>query len=286
MRNNQLVSLAVVLGLIVAAFGLLGRGAPAKQSALAKASADWPNGDRIVDLTHAFDEQTIPWPTEVGFRLERGFDGVTDGGWYYRANRFSMAEHCGTHLDAPNHFSKTGESADEVPLARLIGQAVVVDVTAECERDPDFLITTEVFQAWERKHGRSLADSIVLLNTGWSRFWPDKERYLGTAETGKPAVAKLHFPGLQPEAAAWLAANRKIRAVGIDTASIDAGQTKTFGTHVVLCEHGIPAFENLMDLDKLPADGFTVIALPMKIRTGSGGPLRAIAVLPDAASKK
>jgi len=291
MRTNQLVSLSVVLGLIAVAFGLLGNGATSKVGAPdvagpSHAPTDWPRGDKIVDLTHAFDEQTIPWPTEIGFRLERGFDGVTDGGWYYRANRFSMAEHSGTHLDAPNHFSKDGESADDVPLARLIGPAVVIDVTAQCAQDADFQIPTEVFQTWEREHGRSLADMIVVLNTGWARFWPDKERYLGTAETGKPAVAKLHFPGLAPDAAAWLAANRKIRAVGIDTASIDAGQNKTFGTHVVLCGHGIPAFENLTNLDQLPAAGFTLIALPMKIRTGSGGPLRAVAVLPDVATAK
>jgi kynurenine formamidase len=295
MQSKSFSSLLVLLGMLAAAFWLLGKGLPTnsgrRTNRESSASATLTSGDlltgaRIIDLTHPFDEQTVPWPTEVGFRLERGFDGVTDGGWYYRANRFSMAEHSGTHLDAPSHFAKDGESADEVPLARLIGPAVVVDITAESVKNPDFLVTVAVLQDWERKQQRSLEDKIVLLHTGWPRYWPDRERYLGTAETGKEAVAKLHFPGLDPAAADWLARNRRIRAIGIDTASIDAGQSKTFGSHVALCEHEIPAFENLMNLEQLPSDGFTVIALPMKIRSGSGGPLRAIAITPNATGAK
>ena len=107
-------------------------------------------------------------------------------------------------------------------------------------------------------------------------------RYLGTAERGAEAVAKLHFPGLDPDAARWLVANRRIDAIGIDTASIDFGQSTLFESHRALYAANIPAFENLTTLERLPATGASIIALPMKIGGGSGAPLRAIAILPAA----
>ena len=105
-------------------------------------------------------------------------------------------------------------------------------------------------------------------------------KYLGTAERGPAAVPKLHFPGLHPDAARWLVANRRLKAIGIDTASIDYGQSTAFEAHRVLYAANIPAFENLTNLDRLPARGASIIALPMKIAGGSGAPLRAIAILP------
>ena len=240
----------------------------------------------FVDLTHPFNEQTIYWPTENGFRLETAFAGVTERGYYYAANRFTAAEHGGTHLDAPVHFSQGKQTVDEVPLERLIGAAVVVDVSAQCAADRDYQITVDDLRSWEEQHGRTLAESIVLLNTGFAAHWPDREKYLGTAMTGPEAVAELHFPGLHPEAAQWLAEHRAIRAIGIDTASIDYGQSTHFGSHVTLFGRNIPAFENVAGLDKLPDQGFAVVALPMKIGGGSGAPLRIIALLPSDAAPK
>jgi kynurenine formamidase len=120
----------------------------------------------------------------------------------------------------------------------------------------------------------------VLLRTGYSQRWPDAARYLGTSERGPEAVAKLHFPGLHPDTARWMVANRRFRAIGIDTASIDYGQSTQYESHRVLFERDIPAFENLTALERLPARGAFVVALPMKIGGGSGAPLRAIAILP------
>ena len=236
---------------------------------------------RIIDLTHAFDSETIFWPTEEGFVLEKGAEGVVEQGYYYAAHRFRMAEHGGTHIDAPIHFHADGWTVDEIPLDRLVGPAVLVDVSVRCAKDPDHRASVADFEAWEKQHGRIPARSIVLIHTGFGRFWPDRKAYLGTDERGAPAVAKLHFPGLHPDAARWLIAERKIGAVGLDTASIDHGPSKQFETHRVLFEANVPAFENLAALDELPASGFSVVALPIKIRGGSGGPLRAIAILPD-----
>jgi kynurenine formamidase len=235
---------------------------------------------RIVDLTHPFDERTIYWPTEDGFRLEPRARGVTDKGYFYAANRFTAAEHGGTHIDAPIHFFQDRETVDRIPLQRLIGDAVVVDVVEACSKDADYQITVADLHRSEEELGRQLVDVIVLLRTGYGRYWTDRAKYLGTEEVGEGAVAKLHFPGLAPEAAKWLVEQRMIKAVGIDTPSIDYGQSTHFQSHVTLFERNVPAFENVAQLEDLPRQGFTVIALPMKIGGGSGGPLRIVALLP------
>jgi kynurenine formamidase len=252
------------------------------RAATAEERATWFAGGRWVDLTHPFDEKTIYWPTEKGFRFEPGANGPTAKGYYYAANRFTTAEHGGTHLDAPRHFSATGETADAIPIDRLVGEAVVVDVTQQAAADPVYEATPDDFVAWEARHGRQLVDVIVLLRTGWAARWDDRFAYFGTEQVGPEAVAKLRFPGLSPEAAKWLVDHRRIRAIGIDTASIDHGPSTHFGAHVVLCGASVPIFENLASLAGLPEEGAFVAALPMKIAGGSGGPLRVVARLPDA----
>jgi len=234
---------------------------------------------RIVDLTYPFDSDSVYWPTAETFKLETDFEGVTDKGYFYSAYRYSAAEHGGTHLDAPVHFAKGRNSVDQIPLEQLTGPGLVVDVTAQCTKDPDYLISTADIQNWERRNGRIGTGSIVLLKTGFGKYYPDRKKYLGTDERGAAAVAKLHFPGLDPGAARWLTTNRSIKAIGLDTASIDRGQSTLFESHRALFEKNVPAFENVANLDQLPVKGFTIIALPMKIKGGSGGPLRIIAML-------
>lgn len=236
---------------------------------------------RLVDLTYSFDETTVFWPTAEGFQLDVLHAGNTEAGFYYAANQFSLAEHGGTHLDAPVHFSEGKQAADEIPLERLIGSAIVVDVTDQSSEDCDYLVTADDFLAAEKAAGVKLDNKIVLIRTGFGRFWPDREKYMGTAERGPQAVAKLHFPGIDPAAAEWLVAERDIKAIGIDTPSLDHGQSTLFASHVTLNTANIPGFENVANLDRLPLSGSTVIALPMKIKGGSGGPLRIVAVVPE-----
>jgi len=234
-----------------------------------------------VDLSHGYGPETIYWPTdEQGFRLEVVSGGVTEAGYWYEANRFCTAEHGGTHVDAPVHFAEGRWTVERIPLERLIGPAAVVDVSARALADRDYEVGVEDLLAWEARHGRLPAGAIVLLHTGYARFWPDREAYLGTSRTGPEAVPELHFPGLAPATAHWLVEQRAPRAVGIDTPSIDFGQSQLFESHRILFERNVPAFENVAQLDRLPPTGAWIVALPMKIEGGSGAPLRIAALLP------
>lgn len=232
-----------------------------------------------VDLSYAFSDETLYWPTADGFELEELAYGETEAGYFYSAYRFSTAEHGGTHLDAPGHFARGGLTADEIPLSRLIAPVVVVDVSAKA--DADYLVTVADLEAFEAEHGRITDGSILLIRTGWGQRWPDRAAYLGTDMTGPEAVPLLHFPGIHPDAARWIVENRAVAAIGIDTASIDFGQSTGFETHLVVYGADIPGFENVANLESMPPTGAFVVALPMKIAGGSGGPLRIVAFIPD-----
>ncbi len=232
-----------------------------------------------VDLTHSFSDHTVFWPTDtMGFSLDTVSYGRTEGGWFYSAYRYSAAEHGGTHLDAPIHFAEGRNTSDSIPLNRLIGAAVVIDVSDRAT--PDYQLSVEDITRWEQTHGRIPDGAIVLLRTGWDARYADRAAYLGTDQTGPDAVAQLHFPGLGPDAAQWLVDNRQIGALGIDTPSIDYGQSADFRSHVTLFGENIPGFENVANLGALPPTGSYIVALPMKIEGGSGGPLRIIAYVP------
>ncbi len=233
----------------------------------------------IIDLTYAFDSTTIYWPTEKGFEFIKGFEGVTPAGFFYSSNSFAAPEHGGTHIDAPIHFAQGKHTVDAIPVQQLVGPGVTIDVTKKCADNRDYQVQIEDFVEWERRHGELPKGCIVLLRTGFGKYWPHRVQYMGTDERGQQAVAKLHFPGLHPETAKWLVNSRAIKAIGLDTPSIDYGQSTRFESHVTLFAANIPAFENVANLDLLPDKGFTVIALPMKIKGGSGGPLRAIAMI-------
>ncbi len=235
---------------------------------------------KLVDLSHAYSNETVYWVTAKEFKLDTVFKGQTDKGFYYCANNFSTAEHGGTHIDAPIHFAEKGQSVDEIPLEKLIGTAIKIDVSSKALNNSDYLIKVDDLIAWENKEKIKIpSGSIILLETGFSKYYPDKIKYMGTDERGEDAVKKLHFPGLSKEAAKWLVEQRDINAIGIDTPSIDYGQSEYFESHVILLSQNIPVFENLTNLNKLPNIGFEIIALPMKIKKGSGAPLRIVAII-------
>ena len=262
----KLVAAAAVL-FVITGTALLARGQSADLSAR-----------RMVDLSHAYGASTVYWPTSpTKFALETLAKGKTDAGYFYAANTLCTPEHGGTHLDAPFHFSESGRTTAQIPLEQLIAPAVVIDVTASAAADRDYRLTSADVLQFEKTHGTIASGTIVLLRTGWSRHWPNVKAYLGDDTPGD--ASKLSFPSYGADAAKLLVNDRGVAALGIDTASIDYGKSKEFEVHRIAAARNVVGFENLTNLDQLPPRGALVIALPMKIENGSGGPLRAVALV-------
>lgn len=233
---------------------------------------------KLIDMTYPFAEDTLHWPTAKPFKLEKVNEGITPQGFWYASYDYSGSEHVGTHLDAPFHFAQGRWTADQIPLSKTIGPGVVVDLRRKASADPNYQLQVVDIRTWERRHGRIPDGAIVLMLTGWGKFWGNRRGYFGTDEAGD--VTDLRFPGFSREAAEFLVRERKIDAVGIDTPSIDHGPSRDFIVHQILGGANIPIFENVANLDRVPPKGATIFAIPMKIKGGSGAPLRIFALLP------
>lgn len=235
---------------------------------------------RLVDLTHAYNDRTVYWPTSpTHFEKTTLAEGQTAGGFFYSAYAVCTPEHGGTHLDAPVHFAEDGQATDAIPLKNLIAPAVVIDVTKSAERDRGYRLSERDVLEFEAQHGTIKAGTIVLLRTGWSRHWPDVLAYLGDDTPGD--ASKLSFPGYGADATRLLVNERGVAMLGVDTASIDYGASKDFPVHRIAAAGNVAGLENLTDLDKLPPTGTLLLALPMKIEGGSGGPARVVALVPQ-----
>jgi kynurenine formamidase len=223
---------------------------------------------RLVDLSLPLNDKTPVWPGDrvAGFRLETIATLEKDG---MLARTFSMPEHMGTHIDAPNHFAMGQPGVEGIPAARLFGPGVRIDMSLKAEQDADAMLTVGDIEQWERRHGPIPKGAIVLLQTGWGRHVENVARY-----QNRDATSKLHFPGYSPEAAAWLVRERDIRGLGIDTMSVDRGLSQKFEVHHVILKAGRYALENVTRLEELPPKGFGVVVAPIKIDGGTGGPTR------------
>lgn len=234
---------------------------------------------RIVDLSHSYGEDTLYWPTSpTAFEKETLAYGDSGAGYFYSAYSVCTPEHGGTHIDAPVHFADGGISTEQIPLENLIAPAVVIDVTQKANADRNYRLSAEDVRAFEQEYGDIAAGSIVLVRTGWSRHWPDALAYLGDDTPGD--ASKLQFPGYGAEATRILAEERGVAMIGIDTASIDYGKSQDFIAHRIGAAQGVANLENLTNLQSLPATGSLLMALPMKIEGGSGGPVRVVALVP------
>lgn len=233
----------------------------------------------VVDLTHAFDKNTLYWPSSPGgFELKELSRGRTPGGYFYSAYAISAPEHGGTHLDAPVHFAELGVSVDAIPVRQLIAPAVVIDVTSRASSDADYRLTVDDLRTWESANRPVPRGAIVLLRTGWGKRYGNRKAYFGDDTPG--ATENLHFPSFGADAVRILVNERRIGALGVDTPSIDYGQSRDFIVHQITAAAQVPGLENVANLEALPVVGSWVVALPMKIAGGSGGPVRIIALLP------
>lgn len=234
---------------------------------------------RLIDLSHNYNEKTLYWPTsKTKFEKHSLFHGKTDGGYFYSANSFCSSEHGGTHMDAPVHFAERGMAVHRIPLKKLIAPGVVIDVRKKAAKNSDYRLTADDVLEFEKKHGKIKPGTIVIMRTGWERHWPNPKKYFGDDTPGD--ASNLSFPSFGESAARLLVEKRRVGIIGVDTASLDYGRSKDFIVHRIAGARNVGGLENLRSLGKLPPKGFTVIALPMKIEGGSGGPARVVAVVP------
>lgn len=254
---------------------------------LSRVAADEPAAERqttldalvsgklaIVDLTYALNERSIYWPGEnyEPFRLKTIATLEKNG---VLSKSFCMPEHLGTHIDAPNHFERNQASVDQISPQKLLSKGVVIDATAQAAANADYRLSINDVKAWEREHGVIQPQTVVLMRTGWGRYWQQPARFKNQDVRGQ-----MHFPGYSAEAARWLIENRDVRGIGIDTMSIDYGLSKDFAVHHMVNGTGRYGLENLAQLDRLPPRRFYLVIAPIKIETGSGGPARIFAILP------
>lgn len=244
-----------------------------KSASLPDRLAGTPSGKtRIIDLSYAINDKLVAWPGDARvFEAKVNASAETEG---YFTRSFWMLEHYGTHLDAPIHFPPGKTSVDQIPAQKLFGPAVVIDVRAEGKKNADYQLPQSRILDWESKHGRISAGAIVLLRTGWSARWPDAKRY-----RNQDANGTMHFPGFSMEAARLLL-DRGVSGIGCDTLSAEYGASKDFAVHRLTLGNGIYHLENLADLSALPESGAFLIAAPIKLEGGSGGPVRVFVILP------
>jgi len=234
---------------------------------------------QLVDLSWPFDEHTLYWPTSpTSFEHKELAYGPTPGGYFYSSYSICTPEHGGTHLDAPIHFAAKGLTADNIPLEQLVAPVVVIDVADKAVANADYRLTADDVRAWEARNGSIAAGTIVLLRTGWGKRWPDRKSYFGDDTPG--ATDKLHFPSFGEDSARLLVNERHVAAIGVDTASIDYGPSTNFIVHQIALGANVPGLENVAHLELVPERGAWLMALPMKIAAGSGGPVRIVALVP------
>jgi kynurenine formamidase len=261
---------------------MIGWWAAAADSAPPKADAAPPltlaqlvAGDtKIVDLTYPLNSRNAFWPAPGYHAFELKTIATLEKNGVL-SKEFSTPEHLGTHLDAPNHFEKDRPSVAEIPAQDLFAEGVVIDISVQAGQDADYRLTVDDIADWEKQHGRIPNKAVVLLNTGWGKYWEQFARYKNQDVQGR-----LHFPSYSAEAAKFLIAERQIRGLGVDTLSIDYGLSKDFAVHHLVNGASRYGLENVAHLDQLPPRGFYLVVAPIKIEAGTGGPTRLFAILP------
>lgn len=231
------------------------------------AAATW----RVHDLSQPLGPQTPAWPGWPGVSANVVCEFDRDG-MYDRT--LSLPEHSGTHLDAPAHLDPSGRFVHELTLNQLIVPCVVIDVRQACGDDPDFTVQATHVANFEAGHGPIPSGSAVLICTGWDRFLTRPELYIGEP-TDSPRC-----PGLSADAMQYLV-ERNVVGVGIDTLSIDPGNSTDLPAHKAGLTAGLWHLEGLVDLHELPAVGGWIIVGAMPLVEGSGAPARVFAMVPS-----
>ncbi len=255
------------------AAGLLAGALPCTSRA---AAADRPGekptiaAGNVLDLTHPLSPTFPIWPGNAPIKVTNTATRAREG---YFANRWDVAEHHGTHLDAPAHFAPNGVTAERLDAASLIVPAVVIDIRARARHNADAVVTIDDLRAWEKAHGRLPKQCGVFLNSGWDAKAGDAQAFLGQDRS-----KTLHFPGFSKEVCAFLLSEREVAGLAVDTLSLDFGASKEFAVHKLWLGAGRWGLECVANLAKLPPAGATVFVGAPKVIGASGGPTRVLAV--------
>jgi kynurenine formamidase len=232
-----------------------------------------PEFKQVVDLTHSLSNAVPTYEVEKEPSFKAKTVATIDKDGYF-AREISLPEHFGTHIDAPAHFIKGLWTVDEIPPERLVGPLVVIDVSRKAANNPDYQISVEDIAEWERVHGEIPAGAILMVGTGWDKRWNSVSDYRNPDGNGL-----MHFPGYSEDAAKFLVEARQVRAIGIDTLSIDYGPSKDFPVHRYTLGHSVYQLENVANLSQVPATGALAVVAPMKLEGGSGSPVRILALV-------
>jgi kynurenine formamidase len=261
------------LGLILAARSAIIVAVALEPQVCSQLAATSDGGTRVVDMTYTVNAKLPSWPGDDRvFETQVVATPEKDG---YFARSFWTLEHYGTHMDAPAHFAPGRATLDQIPVTHFFGPAVVIDVRKQVNQNSDYRLTADRVKQWEAENGRIPGGAIVLSRTGWASRWPNQKLYRTTDTSGV-----MHFPGYSVESANDLI-SRVAVGLGIDTLRIDYGPSKSFEVHHLDLAQGLYNLENLANLDRLPSTGAFLIAAPMKLEGGSGGPVRVFAILPQ-----
>jgi kynurenine formamidase len=256
--------------------GLLGAGLGAATATLLpapRAAARRVPARRMVDLTHTFSPEMPTFnPEKPDRETIDGFEEPPEGEFGFYSQRWTFTEHVGTHMDAPGHVIGGRRRAPDITPEELLVPAVVIDIRAKAEDDPNATVDVEDLAAFERGDGRIPDGAAVLMDSGWGARWDDEGAY-----RGGPSFPDFNFPGFSPEACEFLIERRGITGVGVDTLSTDPGESTTFPAHEVLGRGDRWGLENLAGLDRLPSRGATLVVGLVPWEEGSGGPCRTFA---------
>ena len=223
-----------------------------------------------VDLTHTMSPDFPTFFGVPGIELQKQFDFKKDG---FNLNWWRIIEHAGTHIDAPIHFSESGDSVEKIPADTLVAPLAVVDVRSRAAQNPDYLVSRQDLADWEKKNRRLPDRCCVAMLSGWGDYTGDGAKYTGASG------GTFHFPGFSAEAAEWLLKERSVVGLAVDTLSLDHGPSKDFRVHRLWLPTGRWGLENVANLDKVPAAGATLVVGAAKVRNATGGPARLIALI-------
>jgi kynurenine formamidase len=223
-----------------------------------------------VDLTHTMSPDFPTFFGVPGIELQKQFDLKKDG---FNLNWWRIIEHAGTHIDAPIHFSESGDTVEKIPTDTLVAPLAVIDVRSRAAQNPDYLVSRQDLTDWEKKHRRLPNHCCVAMLSGWAQHAGSAAKYTGAKD------GTFHFPGFSPEAAEWLMKERSVVGLAVDTLSLDNGPSKDFRVHRLWLPSGRWGLENVANLDKVPASGATLVVGAAKVRNATGGPARLIALV-------